>query len=72
MQASPPDWLDPILVETARRCLTEAGEVTTPRGVDSSGVETRRLSDPARSRILSRRAKRSTCSTVWQPFWTYR
>ncbi|MYG32428.1 MAG: hypothetical protein F4202_00245 [Cenarchaeum sp. SB0677_bin_16] len=73
MQTIPPDWLNIILAETARRCLAEAGEATAPLRVDSSGVGTKRLNGPARrSRILSRHAKRYTCSTVWQPFWAYR
>ncbi|MYD58336.1 MAG: hypothetical protein F4245_01790 [Cenarchaeum sp. SB0678_bin_8] len=47
MQTIPPDWLNMILAETAHRCLAEAGEATASLGVDSSGVETRRLSGPA-------------------------
>ena len=47
MQTIPLDWLDTILAETVRRCLTEAGEATASLGVDSSGVEIRRLSGPA-------------------------
>ena len=47
MQTIPPDWLDTILAETARRCLAEAGEATAPLGVDSSRVEIRMLSCPA-------------------------
>ena len=42
-----PDCLNMILAGTAHRCLIEAGEVTIPLGVDSSEVDTRRLSGPA-------------------------
>ncbi|MYI52331.1 MAG: hypothetical protein F4116_05945 [Cenarchaeum sp. SB0673_bin_9] len=46
MQTIPPDWLNMILAETARRCLIKAIEATAPLRVDSSGAETRRLSGP--------------------------
>ncbi|MYJ28158.1 MAG: hypothetical protein F4097_05275 [Cenarchaeum sp. SB0672_bin_9] len=44
----PTDWLNIILAENARRCLAEAGEATTPLGVDSSGVETSRYEEVER------------------------
>ncbi|MYC79952.1 MAG: hypothetical protein F4W68_05610 [Cenarchaeum sp. SB0661_bin_35] len=48
MQTISPDWLNIILAETTRRCLTEAGEATAPLGVDSSGVETSRYEEVER------------------------
>ena len=38
MKEIPPDWLDLILAETARRCMEAAGDVIGPLGSDSSGV----------------------------------
>ncbi|MXZ92936.1 MAG: hypothetical protein F4245_06940 [Cenarchaeum sp. SB0678_bin_8] len=46
-QTIPPNWLYTILTETARRCLIRAGDTTTSLEIDSSGVETSRLSGPA-------------------------
>ncbi|MXX20830.1 MAG: hypothetical protein F4W68_01280 [Cenarchaeum sp. SB0661_bin_35] len=66
----PADWLNIILAEAARRCLIKAIEATAPlsRQQWCGDKEVERPS----IRILSRYAKRYTCSTVWQPFWAYR
>ena len=42
MEEIPPDWLDLILAETARRGMQAAGDAIGPLGSDSSGVTTTR------------------------------
>ena len=37
LQTIPPDWMDLVLAETARRCIAEAAGATGPLGADSSG-----------------------------------
>ena len=42
LQTIPPDWLDSILAETARRCMETVGWTEGSLGADSSAVETDR------------------------------
>ena len=39
MEVIPPDWLDLILAETARRGMKAAGDAIGPLGSDSMGID---------------------------------
>ena len=58
MKEIPPDWLDLILAETARRCMAAAGDAIGPLGSDSSGVATTRYETPGSSDSETEQSRR--------------